>query len=252
MASSTDGLLIEVARCPIVASCIASETRTHVCSEVVLSQECANIAEFKVPEPWSGDLENAPILFLSSNPTIDTSDNPEVYPTSNWPDTRIEDYFKNRFGGGQEPWTNDLRNQRSDGSYSRKGRYWSAVDARAAELLGRRPVPGTDYSLSEVVHCKSDGEIGVEAALQECAPRWLRRVLELAGATVVVCLGVRARAAMQELAAFGDAQYVSSTDIGGKRRALVFLPHPNARIRRSFKACLTPPQLAELQALCQQ
>lgn len=246
----SDDLLLSIARCPIVDSCLRGSQLA--CSEIVRSQGAANLAAFQVPEPWSGDIENAPILFLSSNPTIDNSGehSPEVYPTSGWEDSAIADYFKNRFGEDGGAWTKDLRSRRVDGTYSAKGRFWSAVDARATELLRRRPVPGVDYVLSEVVHCKSDGELGVEPALQECAPRWLPRVLETAGAAVIVCLGSRARASISKLVGVDQDRLVHKTRVAGRARVLVFLPHPNARSERTFKARLTPDELADVQAMC--
>lgn len=245
-----DDLLLIIARCAIVDSCLRGGQLA--CSEIVLSQKATSLAAFQVPEPWSGDIENAPILFLSSNPTIDNSaeHSPEVYPTSSWENSAITDYFKNRFGSDPDAWTKDLRSRRVDGTYADKGRFWSAVDARATELLGRRPVPGVDYALSEVVHCKSDGELGVESALQECAPRWLPRVLEVTGASVIVCPGSRARAAISELLAIAQDRAVHKTLIAGKARALVFLPHPNARSERTFKTRVTPDELADVQSMC--
>jgi uracil-DNA glycosylase len=246
----SDELLVSLARCPIVDACLRGSDLA--CSEIVLSQKVATLAEFQVPEPWSGDIGNAPILFLSSNPTIDNSadHSPEVYPTSGWADSAITDYFRNRFGSGPDAWTKDLRSRRVDGTYADKGRFWSAVDARATELLGRSPVAGVDYVLSEVVHCKSDGELGVETALQECAPRWLPGLLESAGAAVIVCLGSRARAAVSELLGVAQHRIVHKTHIAGKARVLVFLPHPNARSERTFKARLSPDELADVQSMC--
>lgn len=43
-------------------------------------------------------------------------------------------------------------------------RFWAAVRARASELLGRSAIAGFDYAISEIVHCKSDSEVGVSAA----------------------------------------------------------------------------------------
>ena len=62
-------------------------------------------------------------------------------------------------------------------------RYWAAVRRRAGELLGREAVPGVDYAMSEVVHCKSARERGVGSALGECVPRYLEALVAASGAT---------------------------------------------------------------------
>jgi hypothetical protein len=41
------------------------------CRDVILTQDVPSLEKFQVPEPWCGDLESAPILFVSSNPSID-------------------------------------------------------------------------------------------------------------------------------------------------------------------------------------
>lgn len=44
-------------------------------------------------------------------------------------------------------------------------RFWAAVRKQAFRLLGHLAVPGVDYAMTEVVHCKSAGERGVADAL---------------------------------------------------------------------------------------
>ena len=66
-------------------------------------------SQLQVPEPWSGNLEHAPILFLSSNPSISTA---ELYPRWEWPDEEIADFFGRRFGGGQ---MGDNKKRRNEG-----------------------------------------------------------------------------------------------------------------------------------------
>lgn len=148
-------LLHEIARCPVVDLCLRDRSAKHPCREIVLSQSSASLNEHQVPEPWSGHLEQAPILFLSSNPSISLA---EAYPGWSWPDELIQDYFANRFGGGNTPWiTQGTKSLQHDGTYSGAVAFWAAVRQRAMELLERDVVPGTDYALTEIVHCKSQG-----------------------------------------------------------------------------------------------
>jgi hypothetical protein len=118
-------LLLEIARCPIVARCLADQSNTHPCAKIVLSQNPTSPDGHQLPEPWCGDLEHAPILFVSSNPSI-TGDPYDRYPRSGWPDVQIEDYFQNRFSGGSKIWVDP----RAYDSVA----YWREVRSRASEL----------------------------------------------------------------------------------------------------------------------
>ena len=158
--SNNKQLLLSIARCPNIGKCLDPSLESHPCQEIVLSQDVAEIKDFQIPEAWSGQLGQAPLLFLSSNPSIGDD---EVYPTGNWPDREIIDFFDNRFGG---KWVQDgRRSLRKDDSYGRATMFWSAVRQRALELFERDIVPGLDYALTEVVRCKSLREIGVAAAV---------------------------------------------------------------------------------------
>ena len=86
-------------------------------------QEARSLAGLQVPEPWSGDLEGAPILFLSSNPSISTA---ELYPRWKWPDEEIAGFFGRRFSGGR---MGGNRERRKEG----KG---EEVDMGAQDLRG--------------------------------------------------------------------------------------------------------------------
>lgn len=100
-------LLQEIAHCPIVEECKTDPHGGHPCTAIVMSQASEFLANHQVPEPWSGHLEIAPILFLSSNPSIGT--NEDYYPRWSWQVERVTDFFSNRFGGGSEKWICDGR-----------------------------------------------------------------------------------------------------------------------------------------------
>jgi hypothetical protein len=189
-----------------------------------------------VPEPWSGNLKTAPILFLGSNPSISTSDLPdykEKYPRWSWTDSEIEDFFSNRFGEGKEPWIKDgiytlLENGNHKKNYVR---YLASIRKRTEEILGRKAVPGEDYVNSEVIHCKSKKEHGVKDASETCIKLYLRRLIAESGAKVIVCLGSFAEGAVRnEFGISGTSEIISI----GKNERFIFLPHPNARKSRKF------------------
>ena len=124
-----------------------------------------------------------------------------------------------------------------DKSYSDKWvRYWAYVIKRSAELLGKEKdqiVPGEDFSLSEVVHCKCKKEAAAKGALDECAGRFLRRVIHASGARVIVCVGNLARKGLEnvfdEIEGKRFRNVFGPVLVGGQSRYFVFVPHSNAR-----------------------
>lgn len=242
-------LLREIVHCPNVAYCLENPSGGHPCTEIVLSQEVP-LADRQVPEPWSGHLESAPILFLSSNPSIGLA---EDYPEWSWPMEHIEDFFTNRFGGGRKEWITDGRySLAKSGSRSPAIMFWSAVRLRTAELLNvdvSRVRPGVDYAISEVVHCKSRGEIGVPEARTTCANRYLHRVITDVAARVIVVLGRVAETTVREsFAPMGDVIVSAPTRIGPHDRIFVFLPHPSSFKPKTFASCLSANELASLRS----
>jgi hypothetical protein len=240
-------LLIEIARCPNVPVCMEGGHEGHPCSTIVRSQSAHGLNDFQVPEPWSGHIESAAVLFVSSNPSISDVD---AYPRWSETDGLIAAYFTHRFGGGRKLWIKDGRyGLQGDGAYGRAVPFWSAVRQRAIELLERPVRPGRDYALTEVVHCKSRAERGVREALGECAGRYLGPVLELAGARVIVALGRPAQSALLQTYGLPDSPNLfGPISIGHKERLIAFLPHPNARRARTFSKCFSAEQLHRLRS----
>jgi hypothetical protein len=132
-------------------------------------------------------LQLAPLLFVSSNPSISLE---EHYPDSAWSDDAIVEFFERRFDHWMK---NGVYGLRKDGTRGRAVHFNSAMRKTAERLLERAPRPGTDYCFTEVVHCKSKEEIGVRDAQIECSSRYLSRILALSGARVIVVVGDRAQ-----------------------------------------------------------
>lgn len=248
---SKETLLDEIVNCHHARKCREDSTAENPCRTIVDYQNTLGLDQFQVPEPWSGQIEKAPILFLSSNPSISSD---EIYPTWECSSKDVHDYFNYRFGGGSETWIlNGTKSLLKDKTYSRSIRFWAAVRQRAIELLQPDVIPGVDYALTEIVHCKSRDEIGVKQAQEQCVQAYLRRVLELANARVIVVLGSRARQAIQSQFNISAEQAISEPmKIGGHERLFTFLPHPNARGYRSFAKCLQSDELERLRAFLQQ
>lgn len=121
-------LLLEIARCPHVSHIRRGAKLVHPCAQLVRSQPIDK--PLQLPEPWSGDIEHAPILFLSSNPSIAHCDckdgvrcSGEEFPTEAASDATVIDFFSRRFA---PPWAcippkGPVKTLRHDGSYQAGG-----------------------------------------------------------------------------------------------------------------------------------
>ncbi len=229
-------LLRTIVRCPNIQRCY--DTGQGACCKLIAVQRSypATLEKHQVPEPWSGDIEHVPILFIGPNPYGDDT-SPEgkqpKFPLWEWKDEEIEEFFTQRYTAKDKPWIKGgTRYLLQDGTYSKKDvTYWASVRELAKEALGRDINDGVDYALTEVVHCQSKSENVIEdRTLNECVKRYLQPVIALSGAKVLVVLGSKAKLAMEgtfktELdgahgRAFGPVQ------ISGRQRYIACLPHP--------------------------
>lgn len=220
--SEMQDLLLQIARCELI-NCARVDTH-HPCHKIVHLQEDKF---FQVPEPWSGRIHSAPILFISSNPSINEL---EDYPETAWEDPQITEFFQDRF---ENP-ALGLKARLKDGTRTNVIRFWAACRARASEILqkDRHTVrPGIDFALTEVVHCKSRNEEGVKEARDTCGRRHLRAVLGASSAPVFVVYGEFARETIRDHFSLLQltATRLGEAMIGSHLRKFVFLPHPNAR-----------------------
>ncbi|MFN8489582.1 MAG: hypothetical protein U0350_18505 [Caldilineaceae bacterium] len=243
--SGTD-LLLEIARCPNVIK-ILEGNKYHPCHEIVKSQEVKLIDDFQIPEPWNGNIETARLLYLSSNPSISDNDEKELYPTWNWPEERIQDFFNHRFGGSKEQWVkNGKYAKKQEGLYMERHQpYWTEMMNRSEELYGREVVPGLDYAFTEIVHCKSKNNCGVKVACNECTGRYLQRVLEISGASVIAVVGDKAKKGMSIiLDRLEEQHFIQPQLIAGKERIILFLAAPNSNKPRKIEKVLPPAELS--------
>jgi len=138
-----------------------------------------------------------------------------------------------------------IRQISADGRPGKSVPYWRYVKQLAIKLMGRDVVPGTDYALTEVVHCKSRNEVGVAEAAKECVPRYLKRVLALSPAAVIVVLGTHARNGFRSEFNYPDAGIVSPPlEVEGRLRRIVFLANPGARGATKYPRHPTESDLA--------
>jgi len=213
-------LALKIARCGEIRS--ACHNPKHECHKIVTSQKELGTDYRQVPEAWAGNLELARILFLSSNPSISTPRVPgtgEDYPLAGyfdprmkhprWSAERILDFQVNRLDQArQTPFVNEKAqflclDEKYRGSDSENGirssqKYWKAAIAQTSDLLGDSFDISTDMCMTEIVHCKSKGELGVSKASAKCSERYLPSIFELTGAELVLVGGARARDRVHE------------------------------------------------------
>lgn len=259
MNDKTKKLLMEIAHCENVKNYYDNHNAPMPCRRVIKSQKKKGLNEFQLPEPWNGDIEKAPILFLSSNPGIKSS---EVFPTwskSSWPEDLIVDFFTNRFGGGKKEWKDAngkslYRDKNNNLVHKNGAKFWQHIKNTVAEIIKDENITtlreaAKHFSSTEIVHCKSKSEKGVRKARTECIGKYLCRILNISKAKVVVCLGAKVRKVIQpELVRLDKYKNLYRDKKEGKpKRIYIFLPHPNARVKKKkIDKVLKESELKEL------
>lgn len=277
-------LLTEIARCPLMQFNLTVEQPSHPCREVVTHQWPGVPVEDRrrrwkrehhLPEPWVGQIDRAPLLFVASNPSLSSfrgASPPPSFapplkrigehrrkehsafrhglaaPKPNWTDGELVDRYSNAFDVWVSGGTAGVADE--TGRAGKIVSYWVAARALAEAFFedAGDVRPGLDYALTEVVHCKSQDEAGVASAVSVCAPLYLRRVIALSPACLIVALGDRARNAIRSVFSYPAAGSVSDPmKIEGQRRRVVFLAHPGAKGKTRYPKTLNAEDLLIVQ-----
>ena len=226
-------LATDIIRCPVVDQCLAPGGEQLPCHRVVSWQGPHPDGARYVPDPWSGHLERAAILFVSSNPGSDAKGAPisDASFTSAWSSDEIISCYDDAFEPWRKPGIADgvYLTDRSGSRGTKPIRYWVWARARAAELLERRPMPGVDYALTEVVHCGTQHEAGVAEAFTTCVDLYFERVLLASAASLVICVGGWAHAAFKRAFNIDIEDHLwGPSEIAGRVRFVAAVPHPGA------------------------
>lgn len=186
--------------------CNAPNTNS-VCNPLYRSQSCSTLQDFQIPEPWNGDIINAPILFVGLNPGF-TKD--ELYPkvgNTYWSQSngaidiaKVEDFFENRFNGFYVKHSNGRRFRIMTTSLQEKiirGRtFWGYIKSVADKILNTsNSNPGVDFAITEIVHCKSKNIACIPAkCYEECLNKHFDNILSIAqNLKFIVIIGQPAR-----------------------------------------------------------
>ena len=219
-----------------------------VCHPIYLSQGCGSRNAFHIPEPWNGDIEHAPILFVSINPGF-TPD--ELYPNlddPNWTlpaltgvvfdNGKVEDFFENRFNNYYVRWSTSQGKSHfsvrlANGKYKNVYGYWNYVQSIADFILNHPTTPGQDYALTELVHCKSRStNVIPKKCFDECMKKHFQDVLNAASnLRYLVVIGAPTRSHVAKfLHQFTPAKYVwYNTPINGKNVKVIYADHNAGR-----------------------
>jgi uracil-DNA glycosylase len=215
--------LLQIVRCPRFQD---PERPPDRCTTILNVQAELDPFARQVPEPWRGS-PNSPLLFVSSNPSIDALDDS---PIENCDEDGLMRYFETGFPDCFP------RIRGLDGKVSpRPVQFWCFIRARAAELWGLPSpalIPGVHFAITELVHCKSRNEIGVEDAIGDCMQLHWQAVLTAMRACVVVILGSHAQRqlGLRPLHVYSP----SEPHPGLEGRWALTLPHANARLPRTL------------------
>ncbi|HEY1976397.1 MAG TPA: hypothetical protein VGG89_07630 [Candidatus Baltobacteraceae bacterium] len=111
-----------IAYCPNVERCIGGD-KANPCYSIVSKQGAASIDTFQLPEPWVGQIDVAPLLFVSSNPSIGKDDHAmgKSSPEEVWESGHLA------FGGGARTYILDgVKSTAPDGTPIKTVKYWPA------------------------------------------------------------------------------------------------------------------------------
>jgi hypothetical protein len=155
-------------------------------------------------------------------------------------DERINDFFSNRFSS-QNGYVKSENGRRfsirmEDGSYKRlKGvSFWSDVHNIARIVLNRDVQIGKDYAITEIIHCKTRTENGVNRkCYEQCLTKWFNQILDVAkNVRSIVVVGKNPRDYVGRFLQIENPQcykWYECMTLFGRNYKLLFVDHHAAR-----------------------
>jgi hypothetical protein len=117
-----------------------------------------------------------------------------------------------------------------NGRYAQPTPFWREIRRRAEELLPGGADPANNYVMTEMVHCKSRGNVGAGRAARTCAGRYLQDILGLTAAPIVVLMGLVAQQVIRNW--FPELPQPPSihpwAELGGRPRTILFTGQPGS------------------------
>jgi hypothetical protein len=214
--------------------------REHPFKKLVEFQRCAYAREklslqtegFQAGEPWNGDIENARVAFISSNPAFNPCDDlPRYHAQANTlsmpggpPLTAkdVRNFFINRFQNPKSVQVAPNKVLRArcvtqGAEYYDTVPYWGCVRNSVEMLWPAAPqLDGADAYvrnlmgkavLIELVPFKSSSQTGVQEALYSCVRNFARHILPHVAAPIIVLVGKTARSAFLDYALVDETEW---------------------------------------------
>ena len=215
------------------------------CKKILTSQKSEN-NNYQLPQPWNGDIETSKILFISFNQSLNLDD---YYPDNSWKKNDVYDFFVNRFSEKFIWVKNQLYPLEKNKQYRDSKhwiRYWAGVRNYAKFIFQFTPEPGIDYSLTEIVHCKSEGGNGVNEAALECYNKHFDKILNLTSAKILIVVGKKTEEKIKSIYNFNSKVKLQIQMINDIERIWVFIPHPYARGKKNLGDIFTKKELSTI------
>lgn len=193
MQPNTAKLFWDIIKCPLQSN---SKCKS------ILSTQCA--LDFRIPEPWNGDIENAEVMIIGYNPALGPL---EVFPSYNihtqnwnpicsknaslsWNHNSVEDFFENRFNAncvcGQKKYVQFSNNYACSQVLNNSCRYkksqnpyWKTTIEYASAVC-RKPLSIDNIVYTDAIHCKSSSSRGCTSTVfNECTNKYLKRIIDI-------------------------------------------------------------------------
>lgn len=255
MASSekSQNLLLQIVRCPEFQA--YADGKHSACDSILNFQKSClgSGTPLLTPTPWCGHISTAPFLFISSNPSVDVD---EFSPIPAWSDDAIIDFFENRFSSDKE-WTSGPKHLRyllkptkeKSKPYSKTQRYWSEVLNWLTDIykeMGKDKIElGTYCTMTEIVHCGSKQNKGVNEVKQTCCAKYMDLVLDASGSSIIVVVGKIANAIFEDRYHIGlpdlmsndpSDKRISELTRNGFKRLVISIAAPGSNGRRKLNS----------------
>jgi hypothetical protein len=215
-----------ISTCPLVERSRGDLGILEPCHDVViLGNNPLNAEHRRSPEPWIGHLAQARMLFVSSNPNgLDGSHGANSASPLDDLSIVLETEFAfdpvGPAGPSVQPKYVDLPRTS-----------WEGALVCSRQVFGTEVRPGYDYAQTEVVHCGSAKQAGVEPALPVCVAMYLTQVLRAAAAPALIVVGAIAQDAFRRFldVDVGPNRMWGPRQLFGRQRVVVAVAHPAAR-----------------------
>lgn len=225
MNKAEEKLCIDITHCKNTGN--IGKNVINPCEDILKAQNCKD--GFLMPEPWSGHLSDAKILFIGSNPSFDCN---EVYLDSTWSSKQICVFFENRFKNGKIQKKTKKEVSVPYWTYLIKYINWinEVFISKGKKTLTSYPITkqkknmydglNNDVASTEIVHCKSKGGKGFVEARCKCSDMWMADILNLFHGKLIVVLGDNAKDAI-------DCCCKLNAIFASQKVPVIYLPHPN-------------------------